>query len=329
MHRPSTPAEREELLGPRLAGGIEVVDHRADEPETLVRVSDEPPVSVCRRFVEADFRIVTGYIEPHFMAGFSGGRKGVCPALVDLETIRRFHGWRALADARAENGLIEGNPCHAISLAVARAVGVDFLFNVAITSDHRAAGIWCGDLEAAHAAGCEQVRRWTTARVREPFDLVVTCGGGYPLVTALPALGPTGTLLQVSHCGEGVGSRAYQELMLRWGGDWRGFLADLQAHPDRTELDQWEYQMHARVLARIGAQNLWLATDGIAPAIQARLSVRPVPGRGDAQSRAQHALTTYLAAHPAARVCVLPDGPYTLLAAECRPHVPTGGFTDS
>ncbi len=84
MHRPSTPEEREILLGSAILNRIEVVDHQADVPETLMQVSDEPPVYVCRRFAEADFRIVTGFIEPHFMAGFSGGRKGVCPALVDL-----------------------------------------------------------------------------------------------------------------------------------------------------------------------------------------------------------------------------------------------------
>jgi len=324
MHRPSTAAEREQLVGRDILDRIEVIDHRADSPDTLVTVCDNPPVRVCRRFVEADFRIVTGFIEPHFMAGFSGGRKGVCPALVDLETIQRFHGHRTLADPLADNGNLDGNPCHAISLGVARTVGVDFLLNVAITDDRRIAGIYCGDLEGAHATGCEQVAEWTAATVDEPFDLVITNGGGAPLdatfyqtvkgmCTAMPALHDGSILLQVSECREQVGSAAYTKLMLDYRNDWRQFLADIATAPDHTILDQWEYQMHARVLARIGRERLWFVSDGIDSETQQRLSVTPIGGDGDAQARAQRAIDGYLETHPNARVAVIPGGPYTLL----------------
>ena len=324
MHRPSTPEELRTILGDEVLGRVEVIDHRADDPSTLVAVCKDPRVSVCRRFAQADFRIVTGYIEPHFMAGFSGGRKGVCPALVDLATVQRFHGYRTLADPLADNGVLEGNPCHQISLAVAKAVGVDLLFNVAITRDRRIAGIYCGDLEQAHRAGCEQVRRWTTATIDGPFDLVVTNGGGYPLdqtfyqtvkgmCTALPALGRGSTLLIVSHCGEQVGSKAYTDLMLRWGGDWRGFLSQIAA-TDRTQLDQWELQMQTRVLERIGVEGLRLVSDGIDAAVQPWLAVAPVLGAGSAQQRAQKAIDDFIAARPGARVAVIPDGPYTMLS---------------
>jgi len=327
MHRPSTAREREALVGGEIQSRVEVIDHVAADPATLVRVSDDPPVRVNRRFAQADFRIVTGYIEPHFMAGFSGGRKGVCPALVDLATIQRFHGYQSLADPRADNGILEGNPCHEIALAVARAVGVDFLFNVAITRDRRLAGIYCGELEAAHLAGCRDVAEWTSADIdpaAPAFDLVITNGGGYPLdatfyqtvkgmCTALPALAAGSTLLIVSECSEQLGSKAFTELMLRYDNDWRTFLADIEADQDRTGLDQWELQMQARVLARIGLQKLWFAGDGIAPEMQKHIAVTPLLGEGDAQTRAQRAVDEYLAAHPAARVAVIPDGPYTLL----------------
>jgi len=139
MHRASTPKERELLVGRDILGRIEVIDHLAAAPDTLVGVSDDPPVSLCRRFAQAEFRIVTGYIEPHFMAGFSGGRKGLCPALVDLETVQRFHGFETLANPNADNGNLDGNPCHEIASKIAAMVGVDFLFNVAITHDRRIA----------------------------------------------------------------------------------------------------------------------------------------------------------------------------------------------
>jgi nickel-dependent lactate racemase len=267
------------------------------------------------------------------MAGFSGGRKGVCPALVDLKTIQRFHGYQTLSDPRADNGVLEGNPCHEISLGVARRVGVDFLFNVAITADRRTAGIYCGDLEQAHQAGCRQVREWTTAKigglapraVEGPFDLVVTNGGGYPLdltfyqtvkgmCTALPALTPGSTLLQVSACGEGLGSKLFTELILGWDNGWRGFLAEIAAHKDRTLLDQWELQMQARVLERIGIDNLWFVSDGIDAETQRHIAVHPLLGEGDAAARAQRAIDEFVAARPQASIAVIPAGPYTMLA---------------
>ena len=324
MHRPSTAEERNALVGQDTLSRIEVIDHRADAPETLVQVSDDPPVRVCRRIAEADFRIVTGYIEPHFMAGFSGGRKGVCPALVDLGTVQRFHGYDTLANPLADNGVLDGNPCHEIALGVARAVGVDFLFNVAITRDRRIAGIYCGDLTQAHVSGCRQVAQWTTAEIDGPFDLVITNGGGYPLdqtfyqtvkgmCTALPALGERSTLLQVSHCGEQLGSPTYTKLMLSYDNNWRRFLADIEANRHDTRLDQWELQMQCRVLGRIGRERLRFVSDGVPADVQRRICVNPVLSDAAAHIRAQRLVDDYVAQHPDARVAVIPDGPYTML----------------
>ena len=326
MHRPSTPREREELLGPEvLASAVAVHDHRASEPGTLVEVCADPTVRVNRRFVEADLRIVTGYIEPHFMAGFSGGRKGVCPALTDLKTIERFHSYRTLAHPAARSGVLDGNPCHEIALDVARRVGVDLLLNVALTRDRQIAGVYCGELDAAHRAGCAEVADWTTARLDGPFDMVVTSGGGHPLdqtfyqcvkgqVEALPALGPASTLLQVAHCGEGLGSPSYADLLRRWGRRWREALADLASRPDSAELDQWELQMQCKVLERVGVEGLWLASDGLDQGDQRAIAVSPLLGAGDARARAQSAVDRFLAGHPGARVAVVPDGPYVMLA---------------
>ncbi len=324
MHRISTREERQHLLGREILDRIEVFDHNAHDASTLISICDDPPIGVCRRFIEADFRIVTGYIEAHFMAGFSGGRKGICPAMVDLATVQRFHGYETLAHPLAETGVLEGNPCHEIALHVARKVGADFLFNVAITHDKQIAGIYCGDLEAAHQAGCKQVAEWTTATYSGGFDLVITNGGGFPLdqtfyqtvkgmCTALPALSETTTLLLASHCQEKLGSEAYSELMLQWDNDWQGFLADIQAHKDVTKLDQWEYQMQTKVLRRIGLDRLWFVSDGMPQEMQKHISVHPILGEGTAQQRTQRAVDEFLAAHPNARLAVIPDGPYTML----------------
>jgi nickel-dependent lactate racemase len=324
MHRLSTSEERQILVGPDILKRVEIIDHIATDPASLVKVSDEPPVSICRRFVEADFRIVTGYIEPHFMAGFSGGRKGVCPALADLKTIQRFHGFATLSNPLADNGILDGNPCHEISLSIARKVGVDFLFNVTITQDRKIAGIYCGDMEKAHLAGCEEIAELGSVAVTYPFDLVVTCGGGFPLdqtfyqtvkgmCCALPALNKNSTLLVVSHCGEGIGSKTYSELMLWYKNDWRRFISDIARNSNETQLDQWEYQMQARVLDLIGMEKLLFASDGIPRHVQQDISVTPVGGDGDVQARAQWAIDEFVAKQRNGRVAVIPDGPYAML----------------
>jgi len=323
MHRPSTPVEMVELVGEEILRRYRVVDHRADDRDLLVRVSDEPPVSVNKIFAQADFRIVTGLIEPHFMAGYSGGRKGVCPALVDLQTVQRFHGYSVLSDARAVTGNLDGNPCHAESLRIARKVGVDFLVNVAINGERKICGVYAGDMEAAHQAGIADVQRWTSAAVQRPFDLVITCGGGYPLdqtfyqtvkgmVTALPACHEQTTLMVLADCKEGIGSDSYTQVMLHWSNRWREFLGHISQSLE-VRKDQWQAQMHCRVLEKIGQQRLLVATDGLPPETLEKLWVTPVDGSEPAPQRIQQALDRFLHERPSATVAVIPDGPYTLL----------------
>lgn len=324
MHRPSTEKEQEYLLGTEILGRYHVEDHRSEAPETLVRVSDEPYVAVNKRFAEADFKIVTGFIEPHFMAGYSGGRKGVCPALVDLATVQRFHGYETMANANSREGVLEGNPCHAISFEVARRVGVDFLFNVGINSDKEIVGVYCGGLQVAHAAGCAEVARWTSAEITGPYDVVVTHGGGYPLdqtfyqtvkamCTALPALHEESTLIVVSSCAEELGSPEYTELMTKYAGRWKQFLADIAGHPEITAKDQWELQLQCRVLERIGAERLLFISDDMDPALQRQANVTPILGDGSAEVRLQQTVERLLSEGPGARVAVIPGGPYTTL----------------
>jgi len=324
MHRPSTERERQIMLGDDLLRRVRVVDHEADRTDTHVKVSDDPPVSVNRIYADADLKIVTGLIEPHFMAGYSGGRKGICPGLVDLETVQRFHGHRTMGDPAATEGRMQGNPCHEIGMQVALQVGCDFLVNAAITHDRELAGVFAGDLVAAHEAGCEQVGAWTSAKVERPFDLVVQSAGGYPLdesyyqtvkgmVTALPALHDGSRLLMCSPCTE-VGSPEFTELMLRYGNEHEAFLRDIAAS-GRTAKDQWQFQMQTRVLQRIGRERLLLANDGLPLATQRQLGVTPVEGDGDAAARTQRYVHAFAAEHPDARIAVIPEGPYTMLRA--------------
>jgi nickel-dependent lactate racemase len=325
MHRPSTPREREIMLGTDLLRRCRVVDHEAGKQDSLVSISEDPPVSINRIYADAELKIVTGLIEPHFMAGYSGGRKGICPGLVDLRTVQRFHGHKTMGDPLAVEGKLVGNPCHEIAMRVAGLMGCDFLVNAAITHERKLAGVFAGQMVAAHQIGCEQVGAWTSAHVDRPYDLVVQSAGGYPLdesfyqtvkgmVTALPALHDDSILLMCSACTE-VGSPEYTDLMMQRGSDFRGFLDHIRA-TEVTAKDQWQYQMQTRVLERIGVERLVLANDGLPIDVQRKLAVTPAPGVGNVAARAQQVIDELLQRTPDARIAVIPEGPYTMLRTE-------------
>ena len=259
------------------------------------------------------------------MAGFSGGRKGICPALVDLDTVQKFHGFETLASAGATAGILDGNPCHETALKVAKLVDVDFLLNVALNRNFGISGVFCGALEAAHNRGCEFVSEHTTCTIEKAYDLVVTCGGGYPLdinyyqtvkgmCMALPALHAGSTMLQISECLEGVGSDAFRELMFSYNNDWRSFLADIEANKETTLLDQWEFQMLCRVLDRIGIEKFLFASGGIPIEDQARLCCTPLMNQEKIARSIEDYMKQYQKNSPKSSIAVIPSGPYTIIA---------------
>jgi len=326
MHRPSTPEERIEILGPQVAGEYRVVDHRADVPETLEDLArptrSGTRVRINKEYAGAGLRILTGFIEPHFMAGFSGGRKSICPGLVDLGTLQKFHGYTFLSDLHARVGNLEANPCHQESLDVAQIVRPDFIFNVTVNAEGSITGIFAGDLEQAHEAGIAFVRKTMVVRVDQPFDVVFTCGGGYPLdttfyqtvkgmVLAAEYVRPGGSIVVASGCQHGIGSKAYCDLMFRYR-DYREFLTTI-AGSDRTELDQWEFQMHARVLAKTGLDGLIMACDRLDREILQKCHVTSAcdkVGPGTAADQMKKLVREF--AGDGRRIAIIPRGPYIL-----------------
>jgi nickel-dependent lactate racemase len=323
MHRPSTPAERVEILGADVASRYRIEDHKAEDEAGLVelpgRSASGARVRLDRRFVEAGFRLVTGLVEPHFMAGFSGGRKAVCPGLAGLDTVRQFHGAAFLADPRARNGNLEGNPLHAEALSVARLAGVDFSLNVVLDGARRVVRAFAGGLMPAHDAACAFVRHCACRPVRREADVVVTSGGGHPLdatfyqcvkgfVSCLPAVRPGGTVVAFGGCAEGVGGPEYAALLARYAGRWRAFLEDIRA-PGVFTKDQWEFQMHARALEKVGEEGLRFVTDGLPRETLSTMSVTghaaPAGGVGPA---VQEILDRALAGGKT--VAAFPEGPY-------------------
>jgi lactate racemase len=323
MHRPSTPAEHIEMFGAEVAAGYCIRDHNGESDAELVELPGASwsgaRVRLNRHFVEAGFRITTGLVEPHFMAGFSGGRKAVCPGLAALETVRNFHGEAFLADPRACNANLVGNPLHEEALSVARMVGVDFTLGVVLDNERRVVRAFAGELEAAHAAACDFVRVCACPSVETPADVVITSSGGYPLdatfyqcikglVSCLPAVRDSGEIITFGGCSEGIGGAEYTAVMQRYADRWQDFVADIK-RPEVFTKDQWQFQMHARTLAKVGQGGLHFITDGLPQAELARLSVAAhAVAAGAVQAELQRLADAAVAAGKT--IAVFPEGPY-------------------
>ncbi len=279
MHRPSTPEERVQMYGEEVVGGDYMfADHDSCDASALAyvgRTRRGTDVSLNRLFAEADVKITTGLVESHFMAGASGGRKSVCPALMDYRSISVFHGPDILEDERATNLVLDGNPCHEEALDIARQVGVDFSVNATLDDQLRPTGFFAGDLERAHLAAVDTIRSYVAVPMSRQYDVVLTHAGYVgrdhyqtvkAAVNALPIVRPGGTVIVAAHnCdAEPIGSRNYRDLLreLKERGP-EGYLAMLREEGWRFTVDQWEPQMWGKVLRRIGDEGLLYCTTSI------------------------------------------------------------------
>ncbi|UCE85482.1 MAG: nickel-dependent lactate racemase [Deltaproteobacteria bacterium] len=323
LHRPLAPAELDEILGPALARELQIVQHDARSAAShtdLGRTRGGVPILIDRFFLERDLRVVTGLIEPHLMAGYSGGRKAVCPGLAAVDTIRVAHG-PALLEGHVGPGILEGNPLHEALLEIVRRVGVDFLVNVALDRERRVAGVFCGDVEAAHAEGMRFVEAEASVSLERAADLVIVSGGGEPLdatfyqaikgiSAAAGIVRPGGVILLCAALGEGIGSASFEKL-LRGCPSAEAFELQL-ADAEFFAIDQWMVQALCQAMRRA---RVLLYTDGIPLQTARELFVEPVDSPEAGVARA----LSLLPPHP--RCAVLPQGPYVLatVRGERRP----------
>jgi nickel-dependent lactate racemase len=323
LHRPCTTAELREMLGDALASGLRIVQHDARNAASHVdlgRTRAGVPILIDRFFLESDLRLVTGLIEPHLMAGYSGGRKAVCPGLAAVETLRVAHG-PALLEGHIGPGLVEGNPLHEALLEAVRRVGVHFMLNVALDRERRIAGVFCGDIERAHAAGMRFVEAESLVSLDAAADLVIASAGGDPLdatfyqaikgiAAASAIVRPGGTILLCAALSEGVGSPSFERLLRRTASP-AAFERQL-AEVGFFEIDQWMIQHLCQAHRRA---RILLFSQGLPEATLRELLVEPVASLQDGVASALSALA------PAARIAVLPQGPYVLatLRGEKRP----------
>jgi nickel-dependent lactate racemase len=315
LHRPSTEAERVEMLGPEIAGTYRVEDHygtRLEEHTFLGTTERGVPAWIDTRYVTADLKITTGLIEPHLMAGYSGGRKLICPGIAALETVKVWHGPAFLEHPKADCGFLEGNPVHEENTLIARMAGCDFIVNVTLDSARRVTSVVAGDMEAAFLEGVEFVRGIVTTPVARQVDVVVTSSAGYPLDTTfyqvikgmtgcLPIVKEGGTIIIAAGMAEGLGSPEFQSLF-KENATLEGFMERILGK-DYFVMDQWQLEELAKVRRKVKVK---VVSDGVPADILAACFVEPV-------ATVELALADSLAEYGAdARVAVIPKGPYVM-----------------
>ncbi|MFI5396244.1 MAG: nickel-dependent lactate racemase [Candidatus Binatia bacterium] len=320
LHRPNTRAELVEMTSTELVEHCRFRNHiarNADEHFHLGRTRRGTEVWLDRGFINSDLKVVTGLIEPHLMAGYSGGRKGVAPGLAGVETMRSAHG-PAMLESNVGPGIIDGNPFHEDLLEIARLAPVDFLLDVSVDRTRKLTGVFAGDIERAHEAGMEAVEREVRVDLDRPADIVITSAGGYPLdatfyqsikglTGALNVVRRGGTIILAAALSEGIGSEDFQELLRAARGN-DDFMARVTA-PGFFRVDQWMVQHLCQVLRKA---EVVLVTEGLPAEAVRGLLVTPAVTVETALARA---LEHY---GSEAHIAVLPQGPYVLATVRGR-----------
>jgi nickel-dependent lactate racemase len=315
LHRPNEGAELEELVGPEVARRYRCENHHGKvlaEHDYLGTTPNGVPVWLDSRYLRADLKITTGLIEPHLMAGYSGGRKVICPGIAALETVKVWHGPLFLEHPRADCGILEGNPVHEENTRIALMAGCDFIVNVCIDEERRPTWVGAGDMIAAWREGVRFIESVVKVAVPEAVDVVVTTAAGYPLDTtwyqavkgltgALPIVKQGGTMVLAASLSEGVGSPEFQQAITD-NTDLHTFKKRILGG-DYFVMDQWQLEELAKVVERCRVK---VVSHGLPPATLRRCHAEPA-------ASVEEAVADCLAEYgPGARVAVIPRGPYVL-----------------
>ncbi len=315
-HRPQTEAELRQMLGDDIVDGYRCLQHDSHDEQNLIplrRTSWGNPIRVNRQYLEADVRILTGFIEPHFFAGYSGGPKAVLPSLAGFESVGSNHSAANIAHPNATWGKTEGNPIWEEMKEVALMTNPTFMLNVTLNADGQITSVFAGDMLVAHAAGCAFIAQTAMVPVGEPFDIIITTNSGYPLdlnlyqsvkgmSAAAQIVRQGGAIIMATACEDGVPDHGgYAELLQR-GGSPQGVL-DMVTSPGFNQPDQWQVQIQAMVQlwAEVFIYSEGLTDDQIRGALL-------TPCRDIPHTLAQLA-SSY---NHKASVAVLPEGPQTI-----------------
>jgi nickel-dependent lactate racemase len=315
-HRATTYDELVEMLGVAIVDRYCIVVHDAFDDNQLVSlgmIDHQIPVWLNRTWMKADVRITTGFVEPHFFAGFSGGPKMVAPGLAGFKTIMRLHDAEMIRHPNARWGITDGNPIHDGVRRIAALSGVDFSVDVAINRDHQITHVVAGELFAVHHAVCAVVERTAMQACSFPFDVVVTSNSGYPLdqnlyqavkgmSAAAQVVKQGGVIVCAAACSDGFPSHGEYLQILTERDSADGLLEMINA-PGHNRHDQWEVQVQAQIQQRA---TVLLKSEGLSVDQVRSAHLTPIDDIGSATL---DALSRF---GPDARLCVLPEGPQTI-----------------
>lgn len=262
LHRPTTEEEQRRMFGDEIVGHEKIAINNAFDPEQFVELCTLPSGAVFqvnKLAAQCDLLVTEGFVEPHFFAGFSGGRKSILPGVCSERTVNENHSYKAVSHPRSNSGMLKDNPIHADMLCAAKAVNVQFIFNVALDGEKKIVAAWAGDLEKAHEAGVAFIRQWSQCPV-VTGDIVVTSNGGYPLdqnlyqspkamATAEACAGEDGVIIMCCSCCDGMGGAHFGEILQRGTPDEIDrYLSEIP--PQKTIPEQWCAQVCVRVLRK-------------------------------------------------------------------------------
>lgn len=338
-HRPMTQTQLRQMLGDSaFQPGIEVINHIADDESMLCSIGHTkrmPNVTINRHYMDAQLKIATGLVEPHFMAGFSGGRKAICPGICGRNVIYGFHSASILNEKETASLVLESNPCHQEALRIARMAGVDFTVNLTIDTNMQITGVFSGELEKAHLAAVEHLCTFAKIQLSQLYDVVITQAGfvgvnhyqcAKAASEAARAVKAGGRIILVADLAdsEPVGSRNYKDMLAlldNLGPD--DFVQKILSDDWSFVPDQWEVQMWAKVLQKLKtAKHLYTCApqlqdypDRLIPEVNVASKIKPLPGQSDldfARRITQRAIDKAIKDVTDERILVLPDGPYAV-----------------
>jgi len=315
IHRPCTKEEIIEIVGKNIADEYKIINHKSLDKSTHINLGKTKrgtPIFINREYMESDLKILLGLIEPHLMAGFSGGRKLICPGISSIDTVKVVHSPIFLEDTKCHEGVTEGNPFHHEATEIAQKAGADFTLNVTINEAKKITGIFAGDLIEAHKKGVEFERQTVSDFVEKPVDIIVTTGAGHPLDTtfyqaikgltaALPIVNDDGTIVLAAECREGLGSDDFVKLLssLKSIEDFDNRIIK----GDEFYIDQWQVEELIKVLRKC---IIILCSQNIHNNYGNKIMVKTTNSINEAINTA---LSRY---GKNAEIVVIPEGPYVL-----------------
>ena len=332
LHRPNLGEELEELIGdPWVTENIRILNHDARDENSIVHLGKTPthqvPLGLNQHFVKADLKLVTGLVEPHFMAGYSGGRKVIAPGIAHHETIRTFHSARFMESPYAASCNLDKNPLHESQLEIVQMLGGEILaVNTILDEERNLIHVNFGEVLASHQEAVNFARASCEIPVGRKFKTILTSSAGYPLdktyyqtvkgmVTPLDILEPGGTLIIASECAEGIGSSEFRESQARLVELGAAAFLETLLSKDLAEIDEWESEMQLKPM-RLGEVQLYCP--GMSKEDQKLTGVKMIKDL-------QQAVAAAIKRVGNAEVAVIPEGPYLVPFAAAQLH---GSVTD-